>query len=407
MLNWTSILAVVILCACLGCMGYILLLPDLERPDLQRRPVLKHVGTLAYGVAYVLSLLRAPLGLLPYLTKLLIVFGFRVNYISQHTTYTRELLNLLGDIANLALTWFLVGLIAPSLHPSWLVIGCYLPVWAESIRLLTERVPLLFSAAWQLTPHRQIAHFLRRHQPQWHLGKGVEHYCYYFGLSDAERADFVLNVLKTRSAADPHVSERLAYLQAFRIVPRQHSLRGGLVRDVARGEVFIHAIWTNDPWLLAGMALRRSPWTFDPRYLQRPFCYMSQANRAMSLFILQNARYCFPYALFQFGHEIRVARLHCFYVILRWLGASVERKVEADSTFQYDQFIFWLKKVFGHEGGEARLLSSDEEAIAELSQSIAAGARFSAQEIAQRYTYPVKYVEEVLLPRIVQIQVPA
>ena len=78
---------------------------------------------------------------------------------------------------------------------------------------------------------------------------------------------------------------------------------------------------------------------FDPRYLRRPFYYMTEANRLATLFVLQHARYSPSFALFQFGHEIRVARLHFFYVILRRTGLDIEEKVMADGTFQFDQFI--------------------------------------------------------------------
>jgi hypothetical protein len=392
--------ALLVLFWCLELVGYLFLIPDPVRPPIRERPLLKHFGTLAYGIAYVLSLLRAPLGLLPYLIKLWLILGLKIRYEARRTTYTRELLNMFGDIANLAGTWGIVWLIAGSPRLHWLVICCYLPLWAESVRLFAERVPIIFSAAWQLTPHRRIACLLLQHSSQKRLWRPLERYVYYYSLSDSDKAAYVLETLKHQ--ADSEVSERLAYLRAFRIVPQQQALRGGLVRDVARGEVFIHAIWTHDPWLLAGMALRRSPWSFDPRYLRRPFAYMSQANRVMSLFVLRNARYCLPYAVFQFGHEIRVARLHCFYVLLRWLGVDIERKVWVDGTFQNDQIIFWLKQRLTHNATltELRPLYSDEEVIAELTQTLSSGVHLSALEIAERYVYPLQYIEEVLIPTL-------
>lgn len=396
-----SLLALLILVWCLELIGYFFLTPDQAPPPLREQPLLKHLGTLAYGISYVLSLLRAPLGLLPYLVKLWLHLGLKIRYEARRTTYARELLNMCSEIANLILTWELVRLIVGPARLQELVLLCYLPVWAESVRLLAERAPILFSAAWQLTPHRQIAHLLQ--QRSWRV---VQRYCRYYSLSDAERAAYALATLKHRAANDPEVAGRLAYLRAFQIVPQQQGLRGGLVRDVAQGEVFIHAVWTSDPWLLTGMALRRSPWSFDPRYQQRPFYYMGGANRTMSLFVLRHARYSLPYALFQFGHEIRVARLHCFYVLLRWLGADIERKVWADGTFQNDQCIFWLKQHLAHNVAltEPHALYSDEEALAELAHTISTGVPLSAAEIAARYVYPLKYVEEVLLPQFMHIQ---
>src|SRR5437660_4723467 len=168
------------------------------------------------------------------------------------------------------------------------------------------------------------------------------------------------------------------------------------------GEVFIHSTWTNDPWLLVGMAIRRAPWIFDPRYLRRPFYYMTEANRLATLCVLEHARYSPPYAVFQFGHEIRVARLHLFYLVLRWLGADVEYKVNADGTFQFDQFICWLEKHFNHgqTPPEQRPIYCDEEVIAEVLSRDDSREPLSAQAIASRYTYPLKYVEEVLLKKI-------
>lgn len=385
---------------------YFLLTPCLEQPPLHPSPFLKQLGTAAYRVAYFLSLLRAPLGLLPYLLKIWLQLGLNIRYEARTTTYRREILNMFGEIANVTLTWVLISLIVGPARSPWWVIACYLPVWAECVRLLAERIPILFSAAWQVLPHRQIARSWQPRTGQNHTWKALNRYCYYYSLNETERADYILRVLKQRSIRDEDVFRRLAYVRKFRIVPQQQGLRGGLVRDVARGEIFIHATWTSDPWLLIGMALRRSPWPFDPRFLRRPFYYMSEANRVTSLFTLRQARYSLPFALFQFGHEIRVARLHFFYVLLRSLGADIERKVAADSTFQNDQCIFWLRQRLSRDSRpvEPRPLYSDEEVIAELAPAVAAGSLPSAQEIAARYTFPLKYVEEVLLARVVQTQ---
>src|SRR5262249_34953912 len=133
-------------------------------------------------------------------------------------------------------------------------------------------------------------------------------YCRYYALDDTSRARYVLYALKQHAAREKDLSKRLEYIQPFRAIPQRYGLRSGMVRDVARGEVFIHSTWTNDPWLLVGMAIRRAPWMFDPRYLRRPFYYMTEANRLATLCVLEHARYSLLYAVFQFGHEIRVAR---------------------------------------------------------------------------------------------------
>ncbi|HLW00011.1 MAG TPA: hypothetical protein VKT82_15175 [Ktedonobacterales bacterium] len=367
---------------------------------------MKYLGTMVYGIAYVLSLLRAPLGLVPYLVKLFLFFVLRIRYEAVRTSYPRELLNLVGDLLNFGLTavlvWWLVG--PPRFQ--WLSLLLYLPLGAELLRLLAERVPTVFSACWQLLPHRAVAQALQARAQAtlfWKEATRVlSRYVTYYALSERERADVVLRILKQRARADQEVSLRLVYLQAFCIVPVQHGLRGGLVRDVARGEVFIHACWTNDPWTLIGMALRRAPWLFDPRFLRRPFYYMSEANRLASLFLLQNAHYCWPAALFQFGHEMRVARLHCFYRVLRFLGADVERKVAADGTFQNDQFIWWLHRRFGQQDAwtAPRSLYSDVQVIAEVLSASQEGHAWSPLEIAERYTYPLPYVNDMLYPRL-------
>jgi hypothetical protein len=156
------------------------------------------------------------------------------------------------------------------------------------------------------------------------------------------------------------------------------------------------------------MALRRAPWMFDPRYLRRPFYYMSEANRLATLFVLEHARYSLPYAIFQFGHEIRVARLHLFYSLLRRFGLDVEYKVNADGTFQFDQWICWLQARRGQrpDTPQQRPLYTDDEVIADLLQNYTTTTDelLDAEQIAARYTYPMKYVEEVLMLKIVEQQ---
>jgi hypothetical protein len=268
--------------------------------------------------------------------------GFKTwKSVSGYLTLFREVINMVGDFVNLSLTTLLILHLAgsPKMWPPTFIL--YIPSCAELMRLITERIPITFSALWQLLPHRNIAKAIqwrRQSHAFWKLVVATR-YCRYYSLSDADRANYVLSALKHRAACDKETSKRLEYIHAFRIIPLQYGLRGGNVRDVAKAEVFVHGIWTNDPWLLVGMAMRRAPWMFDPRYLRRPFYYMTEANRLATLFVLEHGRYSPPYAIFQFGHEIRVARLHLFYGLLRLVGADVEEKVSADGTFQFDQFI--------------------------------------------------------------------
>lgn len=385
---------------------YTLFIPHPSQHPLKSHSLDKHLGTLAYLTAYILSLLRAPLGLLPYLIKLFIFFVLRTDYESSRSTYKREVINMFGDIANLSITtlivFYLIGV--PEISPPTFLF--YIPTGAEPIRLLAERIPILFSATWQLFPHRSLAQYGLLHQRSSRLWKilvrAFPRYFQYFSLGDADRTSCILSSLRCRARSDRDVLDRLAYIQAFRIVPLHYGLRGGRVRDVVGAEVFIHTIWTNDPWLLAGMALRRAPWMFDPRYLRRPFYYMTEANQLATLFVLQHIRYSLPYALFQFGHEIRVARLHFFYGILRWSGLDIEEKVLADGTFQFDQCIYWLDRRFQHDNTLPghRYLYTDDEVITDVLKRVDAGEAITKQAIAERYTYPMKYIEEVLWNKI-------
>ena len=146
--------------------------------------------------------------------------------------------------------------------------------------------------------------------------------------------------------------------------------------------------------------MRRAPWMFDPRYLRRPFYYMTEANRLATLFVLDHARYSPPCAIFQFGHEIRVARLHLFYSLLRLMGADVEEKVAADGTFQFDQFIFYLARRLGDHIPKQRYLYDDDEVVEDILCRYHENETIMAEEVASYYTYPVKYVQQVLLEKI-------
>jgi hypothetical protein len=382
--------------------SYTLLIPDSSQKPLKIVSLDSCVGRVAYIVAYVLSLLRAPLGLVPYLVKIFIFFVLKIRYESAESTYFREVINMAGDFVNLSLTTWLILRVAgsPKMWPPTFIL--YIPSCAELVRLITERMPIIFSALWQLLPHRNIAKAIRWRQHShafWKVAVATR-YCRYYSLSDADRADYVLCSLKHLAACDEETSKRLEYIHAFRIIPQRYGLRGGSVRDVAKAEVFIHGIWTNDPWLLVGMAMRRAPWMFDPRYLRRPFYYMTEANRLATLFVLEHARYSPPYAIFQFGHEIRVARLHLFYSFLRLMGADVEEKVSADGTFQFDQFIFYLARHLGDHIPKQRYLYGDDEVIEDILCRTHENETITAEEIATCYTYPVKYVQEVLLEKI-------
>src|SRR5713226_7588179 len=102
-----SIMVIVIELIC-----YTLLIPDPLQKPLKVRPRRKYLGAAAYITAYVLSLLRAPLGLLPYLAKLFIFFVLRIRYESAQSTYFREAINMAGDFVNLGVTMIAIWLVA-------------------------------------------------------------------------------------------------------------------------------------------------------------------------------------------------------------------------------------------------------------------------------------------------------
>jgi hypothetical protein len=345
----------------------------------------------ACRLAFVLALARLPFGLLPYLGKITL-YSLSQGWLERHWhAYPTQAIRALGDLLNWALTSSLLLSVAQS---PGLNLLCSLACAAEAIRLGTEKGTMALSAGWQLLPHRSIARRLTGTPLEpWFRG-----YCRYYALADEERLGVVLQKLRAWAAPHPQTMQKLRYVRAFRIVPEATGLRCGHVRDVARGEIFVHARWTNHPGLLYGLALRRSPWIFDPRYLPRPFLYRSQANRLMTLFVFENAALCPLYAIYQFGHEIKSARYEAFYRLLTWLGLPAEQPVRADGTYAFEPLASTLGLSARQAG--ARPLWSDEEVLRELDEN----SSLSALEIAQRYTYPLVYVEEVLLESLLKVK---
>jgi hypothetical protein len=376
---------------------YVGWIPHLSASPCAVNPLGRQLGTALYGLAYLLSLLRLPFAILPYVTKVSSFLLFRLHYdVGQYATLV-EAVRIIGDFANFAVTTILMmrfGL------PFWLIV---LFAASESVRLVAEKGQMIVSALWQQLPHRQAAHWLKLYAPD-SLWAG--RYYSYYGLSDHERMDYILRTLKHLPAVNPEAGHKLNYVNGFRIVPQECGLRAGKVRDVARGEIFIHRKWTNDPWLLVGQALRRSPWMFDPRYLSRPFYYRTQSNRLATLFVLQHVRFCPPYALYQIGHEIKAARYDLFYRLGRFFRVDFEAKIKADGTAQFDQLIYWLDKSSfpSQENHTKRELWSDKEALADIRRRINAGELLTAQKIAVDYTYPMKYVEEVLWGEVCSVR---
>ena len=331
--------------------------------------------------------MRLPLGVAPYLCKIAL-YGLSRGWLERHWhDYSIQALRAAGDLLNLAGSAALILSVAQSPWLRWpLTLACA----AEAVRLLTEKGMMALSAAWQTLPHRQIAGWLAATP----LEPLVRAYCRYYRLSNRDRLRVVLVHLRGRAAHRPETAQKLRYISGFRIVPNGRGLRCGSVRDVALGEIFVHARWTNHPGLLVGLALRRAPWIFDPRHLARPFYYRTQANRLMTLFVFENARLCPLYAVYQFGHEIKSARYDAFYRMLAWIGIRAEEPVREDGTYTFEPLALTLKWIAPL--AQPRPLWTDDEVLRDLARDPA----LSALTVARRYTYPLLYVEEVLSDKI-------
>src|SRR6266699_1745442 len=199
----TGFLVFVVAAVELAC--YTLWIPDPLQKPLKIHSLDRQLGRAAYIAAYMLSLLRAPLGLLPYLAKLFIFFVLKVRYESAQSTYSREAINMAGDFVNLGVTMIAIWLVAgpPGMQLSTSIL--YLPVGAELIRFTAERVPITFSALWQLVPHRRIARGLLARQHPHTFWRLITHcfarYCRYYALDNSERAQSDLNTSRRYAAS--------------------------------------------------------------------------------------------------------------------------------------------------------------------------------------------------------------
>jgi hypothetical protein len=353
---------------------------------------------LLYFVARALAIPRLVFVPIPWVAKRCVALVLRSSYQRCWNSSAFQALRLAGEVLHLWLVLVIFGRVMLPSAPVLITILLTLALSAELLRLIAQRGQMVVSALWQALSHRAFACTLEQllstnRRLAW-LMRPFRRYCAYYRLNDNERLRYILRTLRALAAADRETARRLSYLTAFRIVPDTVNLRAGHVRDVARGEVFIHRRWTKDPWLLIGQALRRAPWMFDPRYVPRPFSYRTQAQPMATRFVLRNARYSPPFAWYQFGHEIKAASHEIGYRALGWLGWNLEPAIDADGIYPFDRS--------PHLPGAARsnraLLWADAAVIADVRQRLAAGEALSNSAIAAQYTYPQCYVEEVLLP---------
>ena len=404
---WVSIPFLAFLAALAANLGwYCLLGPATPARPLRATSLDRWAGDGLYAAAALLAVPRAIFAALPGAARLAATLLWGRRFRRRWESAPLQALRLLGEIFNLWLTpagaMLLLGIDHTSAgYPLVLVAA-----GAEAVRLAAQKGQMCFSGAWQRLDHRAIAGRIG----SWRAARGwldltlrpLGRYCRYYRLTDDARLALVETALRQRSRHDPATSARLNYFGGFRIVPDQHYLRSGDVRDIVTGEVFIHRAWTNDPWLLIGQALRRTPWIFDPRYLARPFHYRTGANRLVTLFILRHARYSPPYAWYQFGHEIKAASFAPAYWLLRRLGWDIEGKVLADGTYDFDlalAYLAWRQERSGSPR-QQRLLCNDDEVVSEQRSRALDGGPPAPLAIARRYAYPLKYVDEVLFPRL-------
>jgi hypothetical protein len=345
----------------------------------------RRLGIALHTAAYLCALARLPFTPGPWLVKraFFLLLPHRAALRWQQPGI--QLLRLAGEGANLLIVALLLQHTLPFDRRATVVVA--LVAGAEGLRLAAQKGQMLASASWQALPHRTTARFVGEVVPR--LAGSA--YCRYYGRDDGVRLRYLRATIRRLARPHPLAVRRLASFNGFRIVPDSHYLRSGDVRDIACGDVFVHHRWTNDPWLLIGLALRRAPWIFDPRELPRPFGYRTTANRVMTAFVLCHARFSPPFAWYQFGHEIKAASHDLVLRALGLLGVVCEAPLRADGTFPFEY------DAAGHREGQ---LWTDDTALRDIRRRLAAGEAVSALEIAQRYAYPRCYVVDVLLPRL-------
>jgi hypothetical protein len=327
-------------------------------------------------LAGILSLLRLPFAALPYIAKLLCYLALRKKFKAAWNSSFFQSVRLAGDFLNLGLSFlFWSALLADRL----LVIFAL----AECIRLISEKGFIVFSALWQRLP---LEKFERRIQRLVIKNDWLD----YYALPPEEKIDILCRAVFSYVEVD----QRFRYFSRFKILPAPMNLRAGSVRGIARGEIFIHAAWLNDPWLCLGMCARRSAWIFDPRRVPRPFYYRSAANRLMTEFALEYADLFPPFAVYQLGHEIKSARFGIFFKLARAFSFELESYVQKDGTYKFDPLLARIGFALGFESEvKDTPLYADATALFEI---INKDQAVTPAMVAEEYSYPLLYVEEVL-----------
>jgi hypothetical protein len=274
--------------------------------------------------------------------------------------------------------------------PDWSLTFLTFAALAEVVRLVLEKGFIIFSVAWQRSPLEDISKRLLR------IGIKTE-WTLYYARSRAEKLAALQHAISNAAQSEP----RFRYFSRFKTMDRSGNLRSGRVRGIANGEVFIRATWSADPWLLLGLCARRSPWIFDPRYLPRPFYYRSRANRLMTELVLEYAALFPPFAFYQFGHEIKSARFGIFFKLARAFGLELEQYVQKDGVYLFDPLISKMGYLLGLEDKPNDIpIQDDPAAIFETAARINQGQKITPSMVAEEFSYPLLYVEEVLWQKI-------
>ena len=103
----------------------------------------------AYSFAYILSLLRLPFAVFPYLVKLALFLCLKDSFSSFWNKYFIQAMRMVGDFANFLI---LVVLFSKSYQTFELLpvrIVLVFAITAEAIRLATEKGTMIFSVMWQ------------------------------------------------------------------------------------------------------------------------------------------------------------------------------------------------------------------------------------------------------------------
>ena len=361
-----------------------------------------------YGVAYFFGILRIPFIVLPYICKLICFFTFQEKFKDYWNLYSIQIIRLCGDFANFVLTYYLMLELYSFFPQPILFILIHFFVGAELLRLSAEKVPMIFSGIWQKLPHKKFAclsHSINCAKQSTFLAKILFRYCAYYCQCDHKKREQIIQVIKQLFEYEQEIIHKLDYVTCFTVFPNTYSLRAGSVRHVACGEIFIHKGWVNDPWLLMGQLMRRSPWIFDPRYVQRPFFYRTETNRLATLFVFGQGFYNLPYVCYQFGHEIKVARYDMFFRLFRLMGLELEDYVNKNGDYDFDPLIRWLARKVGIKVMAEQMgrMQTDDEVLKDICSMFPSQPILDELEIAVKYTYPLLYVQEVLHPKILEI----